>query len=79
MVYSIVLNGASQPGGQSGTALLPLFDLLNHDIEQEVSLTSSNSPLSPLCLDLKALLHCCLAVLITVCVIWSIVACIAPK
>ena len=37
VVYSIILNGASQPGGQTGTALLPLFDLLNHNIEQEVS------------------------------------------
>ena len=25
VVYSIILNGASQPGGQTGTALLPLF------------------------------------------------------
>ena len=38
VVYSIILNGASQPGGQTGTALLPLFDLLNHDIQQEVKL-----------------------------------------
>ena len=37
VVYSIILNGASQPGGQTGTALLPLFDMLNHNVKQEVS------------------------------------------
>lgn len=37
LVYSIILNGASQPGGQSSTGLLPFFDLLNHDMKQEVS------------------------------------------
>ena len=55
VVYSIILNGASQPGGQTGTALLPLFDLLNHDINQEVSQTASASLLSSslsVCCDL---------------------------
>ena len=42
VVYSIILNGASQPGGQTGTALLPLFDLLNHDIKQEVRQIANN-------------------------------------
>lgn len=41
MVYSIILYGARQPGGQTGTALLPLFDMLNHDVKQEVSQGSS--------------------------------------
>ena len=34
--YWLVLNGASKPGGQSDTALLPLVDMLNHDTHQEV-------------------------------------------
>ncbi|KAL3138842.1 hypothetical protein ABBQ32_005675 [Trebouxia sp. C0010 RCD-2024] len=42
VVYSIILYGARQPGGQTGTALLPLFDMLNHDVKQEGAwLTSS--------------------------------------
>ena len=36
-VYWFLINGASQPGGQDDTALLPLFDMLNHDVRQEVS------------------------------------------
>jgi len=40
-VYWFLINGASQPGGQDGTALLPLFDMLNHDARQEVSLQTS--------------------------------------
>lgn len=35
-VYWFLINGASQPGGQDDTALLPLFDMLNHDVRQEV-------------------------------------------
>ena len=37
-LYWFLINGASQPGGQDATALLPLFDMLNHDARQEVSL-----------------------------------------
>lgn len=40
-VYWFLINGASQPGGQDSTALLPLFDMLNHDARQEVSLQTS--------------------------------------
>lgn len=35
-VYWFLINGGSQPGGQDDTALMPVFDLLNHDIRQEV-------------------------------------------
>lgn len=42
VVYSIILYGASQPGGQTGTALLPLFDILNHDVKQEGTWLSSS-------------------------------------
>ena len=40
-VYWFLINGASQPGGQDDTALLPLFDMLNHDVRQEVSSQTS--------------------------------------
>lgn len=36
-VWQIALNGAAQPGGKTDTALLPFFDLLNHDSRYEVS------------------------------------------
>ena len=36
VLYSIIINGASQIGGRTGTALLPLFDLMNHDSRSEV-------------------------------------------
>ncbi|DBA83878.1 TPA: hypothetical protein ACH3X1_006386 [Trebouxia sp. C0004] len=41
-VYWFLINGASQPGGEDDTALLPLFDMLNHDARQEGSWLKSS-------------------------------------
>ena len=37
-LWWFMLNGASKPGGPDDTALLPLVDMLNHDVRQEVEL-----------------------------------------
>ncbi len=53
-----LINGASQPGGQDDTALLPLFDMLNHDVRQEVSSQTSRCFYTVLQMQFIALWPC---------------------
>ncbi len=57
-VYWFLINGASQPGGQDDTAMLPLFDMLNHDVRQEVSSQTSCCLYTILQMKLIALWPC---------------------